>query len=64
MGLSWQEHLCGLSFPPPEDLPDPEVEPASLTFPALAGRFFITSATWETLVLGHKIFPGLLRAQP
>ena len=28
------------------DLPDPEIEPAS---PALAGRFFTTSTTWEAL---------------
>ena len=31
-------------------LPDPGIEPESLTFPALAGRFFSTSATWEALV--------------
>ena len=29
------------------DLPDPGVEPTSLMPPALAGRFFTTSATWE-----------------
>ena len=29
------------------DLPDPGIEPVSLTSPALAGRFFITSATQE-----------------
>ena len=27
---------------------NPGTEPASLTSPALAGRFFTTSATWET----------------
>ena len=32
-----------MPFPPPQDLPDP----ASLTSPALAGRFFTPSATWE-----------------
>ena len=36
-GFSRQEYGNGLSFPPPGDLPDPEIEPAS---PALAGRFF------------------------
>ena len=36
-----------MPFPFPGDLPDPGIEPASLTFPALAGRFFTTSATWE-----------------
>ena len=36
-------------FPPPGDLPDPGIKPAFLVSPALAGRFFTTSATWETL---------------
>ena len=31
----------------PGDLPDPRIEPASPMSPALAGRFFTTSATWE-----------------
>ena len=30
-----------------EDLPDPGIEPKSLTSLALPGRFFTTSATWE-----------------
>ena len=46
MGFSRQEHWSGLPCPPP-DLPDPGMEPASLMSPALAGRFFTTSATWE-----------------
>ena len=32
---------------PPGDLPDPGIEPVSLKSPALAGRSFTTSATWE-----------------
>ena len=36
-------------MPPPGDLPDPEIEHASLSSPALAGEFFTTSTTWETL---------------
>ena len=32
---------------PPRDLPDPGIEPKSLMSPALASRFFTTSATWE-----------------
>ena len=32
---------------PAGDLPDPRVESVPLTCPALAGRFFTTSATWE-----------------
>ena len=48
MGFSRQEYWSGLLFPPPGDLPDPGIEPVSLTSPALAGGFFITSTTWET----------------
>ena len=45
MGFSRQEYWSGLSCPPAGNLPDPE----SLASPALAGRFFTTSATWEAL---------------
>ena len=37
-----QEYWSGLPFPTPGDLPDLETEPESLTFLALAGRFFTT----------------------
>ena len=47
MGLSWQEYWSGLPFPPPGDLPNPGVEPASLLSPALADGLFTGSATWE-----------------
>ena len=33
--------------PPPEDLPDPGIEPASLMSLVLADGFFTTSAVWE-----------------
>ena len=33
--------------PPLGDLPDPGIEPGSLTSPALAGGFFTTGDTWE-----------------
>ena len=46
-GVSREEYCNGLPCPPPGDLPDPGIEPASLTSPALAGGFFTTSATWE-----------------
>ena len=36
----------GIPSPPPGDLPNPGIEPASLMSPALSGRFFATSATW------------------
>ena len=31
MGFSWQEYWSGVPFPPPRDLPDPGIEPASLS---------------------------------
>ena len=37
--FSRQEYLSGLPFPPPEDLPNPGIEPTS---PTLPGRFFNT----------------------
>ena len=48
MGLSRQEYWSGLPCPPAWELPDPGIEPGCLIFPALAGRFFITSATWDS----------------
>ena len=47
MGFSRQEYCSGLPSPSPGDLPDPRTEPTSLMSPALAGRFFTTSATRE-----------------
>ena len=45
MGFSRQEYWSGFPFPPPGDLPNPGIEPASLSSPALASGFFTTSAT-------------------
>ena len=42
MGLSRQEYWSGSLFPPPGDLPDPEMKPKFPASPALAGRFFTT----------------------
>ena len=42
-----QEYWRELPYPSPGDLPDSGIEPTSLMSPALAGRFFTTSATWE-----------------
>ena len=47
MGFSRREYCSGWPCPPPGDLPHPGIEPASLMSPALTGRFFTTSATWE-----------------
>ena len=52
MGFSRQDYWSGLPCPPSGDLPDPRIEPESLTSPVLAGRFFTNSATRETHSLG------------
>ena len=49
MGFSRQEYWSGLPLSPPGHLSNPGIEPASLSSPALAGRFFTTSATGEAL---------------
>ena len=45
MEFSRQEYWSGLPCLPPQDLPNPGIEPAPLACPALAGRFSTTSAT-------------------
>ena len=47
IGLYKQEYWSGLLFPSPGDLPNSGIKPMFLMSPALAGRFFTTSATWE-----------------
>ena len=54
MGFSWQEYWSGFPCPPPGDLPNPGIEPESLTSLALAGGFFTTNATWEALLISLK----------
>ena len=51
MGFSKQEDWSELPYPPSGDLPDPRMESASLTSPALAGRFFTTSTILEARFL-------------
>ena len=43
VGFSRQEYWRGLPCPPPEDPPDPRIDPESLMSLALASRFFTTS---------------------
>ena len=50
MGFSRQEYWSGFPFPSSGDLPNLGIELASLTSPELAGGFFTTSATWESLL--------------
>ena len=52
MGFSRQEHWSGLPCPPLGDLPDLGIQPVSFTSPALEGRFFNISTTWEAPGVG------------
>ena len=54
MGFSRQEYWNGLPWPPPGCLPDSSIKPTSLMTPALAGRFFTISTTWEALYFIHE----------
>ena len=54
-GISRARTLEWVVIPPPEDFPDPGTEPVSLTSPALAHRFFTTSATWNAKVSLNKL---------
>ena len=71
MGFSRQEYWSGWLCPPPGDLPNPAIKPTSLASPALAGRFFLTSATRDAqflsflnltrlLVLSHSVMSDSL----
>ena len=46
-GILQARILGWVAMTSPGDLPNPGIEPESLTSPALAGRFFTTRATWE-----------------
>ena len=53
-------HCSGLQFPPPRNLPDPEIEPLSPVTSALEGGFFTTephvsSVTWPCLTLCYPM---------
>ena len=59
LGFSRQEYGNGLPCPSPEYLPDPGIKPTSLLSPALAGKFFTTSATWGATELPYRVLnPG------
>ena len=67
MGVSRQEYWRGLPFPPPGDLPDPGIKPASLVSPASAGGFFPTSTSWEALPLLNsfsQVSPSIHHSRP
>ena len=56
MGFSRQEYWSGLPFPSPGELPNWGIKPESSMSPASAGRFSITSTTWERDILNY--IPG------
>ena len=60
-GFSRQNYWSRLPCPPPGVLPHPGIELISLTSPALAGRFFPTSATWEAQA---ESLPGEPQGKP
>ena len=53
MGFSRHEYWSGLPFPLPGNLPNPRIEPVSLTSPALACMLFTISTTWEAHAKGY-----------
>ena len=56
MEFSRQEYWSEVPFPTPGDLPNPGIKLASLKSPALAGRFFSASTTWEAQYIPLNIF--------
>ena len=46
-GISQARILAWFPFPSSGDLPNPGIEPTSVVSPAMAGRFFTSSATWK-----------------
>ena len=57
MGFSRQKYWSGLPFPPPGDLPNPGIQPWSLTSPALAGGFFSTAPPSQVLITTFHFLP-------
>ena len=59
-GILQQEYWSGLPCLPPGNLPSPGVELPSFLSPALAGRFFTTSATY---LWGEYLFRDVFHSQ-
>ena len=51
MGSSSLEYWSGLPFPPPGDLRDPGMEPASPASPTLAGGFFTSEPPGKQIII-------------
>ena len=59
-GIFQDRILEGVPFPVPGYLPNPGIEPESLVSPALTGRFFTTSTTWEAHLPCNKAHSQVL----
>ena len=55
IGFSRLDYWGVLPCPLPGDLPNPGIEPGSLTSPVLESRFFTTNATWKTHAAVHGV---------
>ena len=58
MGFPRQQYRSGLPYPPPGNLPDPGIEPASLVSPALAAGFFISTHLGSPLSPWGRVYKG------
>ena len=58
MEFSRHEYWSGLPFPSSGDLPDPGLEPVSLAFLSLAGRFFTTAPLRSPRIWEYDILLG------
>ena len=56
IGVSRQESWSGLPHPPLGNLPNPGIEPMSLSSPSSAGGFFSTNVTREAQGTGEEAF--------
>ena len=55
MGFSRQEYWSGLQCPPPGDLPNPGIEPKSLTVSCIGRRVLYHYITWELPYLSKML---------
>ena len=55
MGFSRKEYLSGLPYPSPGDLPDSEIEPASLVSPALQADSLPTEPLGKFIERGYYV---------
>ena len=63
MGFPRQEYCSGWPCPPPGDLPDPGIKPASLTSPALTGGVLTTESPGKPLHSGDKLKYRMIELQ-